>query len=156
MDFADDRCPMFNPELFPAGAEYYANLYQNYRFIEGVYPLPVHGNAFLRGMKYGSEIAWLNPVFDIYSLEVCGGTVSVETISSDKAPYSLLSTVVGDRLVINGSGISSVSVVSPAGAVMPCVLAGDNTVDVSALARGIYMLRVCGTEGVQTLKFVKE
>ena len=157
MDFADaESLQEKNPGLFPAGSEYYAYLYQNYRLIEGVFPLPVHAEAFLRGMKYGSEIAWLNPVFDIYSLEVRGGTTSVETISSGKAPYSLFSTVVGDRLVINGSGISSVSVASPAGAVMPCVLAGDNTVDVSALARGIYMLRVCGTEGVQTLKFVKE
>ena len=146
-----------HPEYYPEGAEYSAYIWQNLRFIEGVYPLPAGDCTFIRSVKYGSDVAYLNPVFDSVTSEVdTRGKGSVETISSDKAPYSLLSTVACDRLVINGSGISSVSVVSPAGAVMPCVLAGDNTVDVSALARGIYLLRVCGTEGVQTLKFVKE
>lgn len=155
-DFANERY-FVHPEYYPEGAEYRADVWQNLRFIEGVYPLPAGGCSFLRSVKYGSDVAYLNPVFDSVTSEVeTEAKGSVETTSSDKAPYSLLSTVVGDRLVINGSGISSVSVVSPAGAVMPCVLSGDNTVDVSALARGIYLLRVCGTEGVQTLKFVKE
>lgn len=84
------------------------------------------------------------------------GDVSTETSGIENITHNGSNSLIisGNILTVNGNNVNSISVIGTSGNVI-CSATG-NSIDISALATGIYIANVNTTTGYATYKFVKK
>lgn len=129
--------------------------YTNMRTPSGIWISNAAGQIVAESWGYNNAPSFTN--FDIYLNVTNAGDGSHAGIDDvENVTFSVYPNPATERLTINcNEAVREVSVMDVAGRTV-ITLNNTNSIDVRALAAGIYMLRVATENGVATQKFVKE
>ena len=125
--------------------------YTNDDVVSGIWISNASGQIVAESWGYSNAPSF--STFDIY-LNVTNGEVGIDDV--DNTTFSVYPNPTSDRLTIScNEAVREVSVMDITGRTV-MTLSNTNSIDVRALATGVYMLRVATENGVATQKFVKE